>query len=73
MIRKLTRARGLTVRELERRGKGSHRLYAIDDADGTELARFGLTGHARDLSWSVITHLEDGLAPLFGEKWTENR
>jgi nitrogen fixation/metabolism regulation signal transduction histidine kinase len=32
-----------------------------------------LTGHARDLSWTVLEHLEDGLAHLLGEKWTEYR
>jgi hypothetical protein len=72
LIRKHARARGLVVRELPGRGKGSHRLYAIEDAAGTEAARFGLTGHPRDLSWIVLRQLEDGLAHLFGEKWTEN-
>jgi hypothetical protein len=73
LVRRLSRARGLSVRELSGRGKGSHRLYAIEDAEGKELARFGLTGHARDLSWTVMAHLEQGLAHLFGDKWTETR
>jgi len=73
LVRRLCRERGLAVRELPGRGKGSHRLYAIDDAEGAELARFGLTGHARDLSRTVMTHVEQGLAQLLGEKWTENR
>jgi hypothetical protein len=73
LVRKLSRARGFSVRELAGRGKDSHRLYAIDDAEGAELARFGLTGHPRDLSWTVMTHLEQDLAHLFGEKWTEAR
>jgi len=27
----------------------------------------------RDLSWTLLRDLEDGLAHLFGEKWTEQR
>jgi hypothetical protein len=73
LVRKLSRAQGLSVRELAGRGKGSHRLYAVNDAEGIELVRFGLTGHARDLSWTVMTQLEEGLAHLYGEKWTETR
>lgn len=37
------------------------------DSSGHEVARFGLTGHARDLSWGVLRTLEDGLAPWFGQ------
>lgn len=73
LIRRHARAHDLTVRELPGRGKGSHRLYALEDASGSEVARFGLTGHARDRSWTVMEHLEDGLAHLFGAKWTEIR
>jgi hypothetical protein len=73
LVRKLSRAQGLSVRELAGRGKGTHRLYAIDDVDGSEVARFGLTGHARDPSWTVMTQLEQGLTHLLGEKWTEAR
>jgi hypothetical protein len=73
LVRKLSRCRGLSVRELPGRGKGSHRLFVIDDAEGTELAKFGLTAHPRDLSWTVITHLDQSLSHLLGEKWTENR
>jgi hypothetical protein len=73
LVRRHARARDLTVRELPGRGKGSHRLFAIEDAAGAEVARFGLTGHARDLSWTVLGQLEEGLEHLFGEKWTERR
>lgn len=73
LIRRHARSHELTVRELPGRGKGSHRIYAIEDQAGIEVARFGLTGHSRDLSWTVMRQLEDGLAGLFGEKWTENR
>jgi hypothetical protein len=72
LVRRLSRARGLSVRELPGRGKGSHRLFAID-ARGTEVARFGVTGHARDLSWIVMTHTEDGLAHGAGRQVDENR
>jgi hypothetical protein len=46
-------------------------MFALTDSSGTEKARFGLTGHARDLSWTVMRETEDGLAQLFGKKWTE--
>ena len=29
------------------------------------------TPDTRDLSWTVLTRLEERLAPLFGEKWVE--
>ena len=37
------------------------------------LVRFGLTDHPRELSWTVLRGLEDGLAPYFGDKWMEKR
>ena len=40
------------------------------DAEGNEVGRFGLTGHSRDLSWTVLESTEDSLAHLLGEKWT---
>jgi hypothetical protein len=73
LIRRHARANGYVVRELPGRGKGSHRIYALDDSSGLEVARFGLTSHPRELSWKLLTDLERGLAPLFGDKWTENR
>jgi hypothetical protein len=73
LIRKHARSRDLTVRELPGRGKGSHRIFALDNSKGIEIARFGLTSHARELSWTIMTQLEDGLAHVFGENWTENR
>jgi hypothetical protein len=74
LIRRLARDHHLVVVELAGRGKGSHRLYAIRDSAGTELARFGMTSHgSRDMSRTVLTAIEDGLAPLLGEKWTEKR
>lgn len=73
LIRRLARQHGLTVTELPARGKGSHRIYALTDSSGAEKARFGLTGHPRDLSWTVLGQIEEGLAHLFGKKWTEKR
>jgi hypothetical protein len=70
-VRKLARAHHLTVRQLPDRGKGSHQIYALVDSSGAEVERFGLTGHPRELSWTVLTRLEERLAPLFGEKWVE--
>ncbi len=71
IVRKLARERQLTVSELPGSGKGSHRIYALVDSAGAEVERFGLTGHARELSWTVLTRLEERPAPPFGEKWTE--
>lgn len=71
IVRKLARGHNLAVRQLPRRGKGSHEIYVLVDSSGSEVERFGLTGHARELSWTVLTRLEERLAPLFGEKWME--
>lgn len=71
MVRKLARAHDLAVRQLPGRGKGSHQIYVLVDSSGIEVERFGLTGHPRELSWTVLTRLEERLAPLFGEKWME--
>lgn len=73
LVRKAARRQGLIVEELSGRGKGSHRIYRLVDSEGVEVKRFGLTGHAKDLSWSVLCDLEDGLVPVFGEKWMEKR
>lgn len=73
LIRRLAREHGLAVTELPGRGKGSHRIYPLTDSSGAEVARLGLTGHPRDLSWTVLRQIELGLEHLFGEKWTEKR
>jgi hypothetical protein len=73
LVRRSARQRRMTVGELPGRGKGSHRLYALIDANGHEVARFGLTDHPKDLSWPLLRRIEDGLAPWFGEKWMEKR
>jgi hypothetical protein len=41
--------------------------------DGTEVERFGITNHPGDLSWLVLTRLEERLAPIVGENWTEKK
>ncbi len=73
LVRKQARANDLTVRELPGRGKGSHRVFALEDSTGSEVARFGLTGHPRDLSWKLLAELEEALSDLFGARWMENR
>ena len=42
-------------------------------SSGREVKRFGVTGHQRELSWTMMRQIEDGLADLFGEKWAEER
>ena len=71
LVRRLARAHHRVVRQLPARGKGSHQIYVLVDSSGVEVGRFGLTGHRRELSWTVLTRLEERLAPLFGEKWME--
>ncbi|MGH3886627.1 MAG: hypothetical protein ACRDSZ_08655 [Pseudonocardiaceae bacterium] len=73
LVRKLARRHDLTVEELPKRGKGSHRIFVLVDVEGNEVGRFGLAGHSRDLSWEVLESTEGSLAHLFGEKWTEGR
>jgi hypothetical protein len=41
------------------------------DAGGSEVVRFGVTDHPGDVSWLVLRRLEERLAPVFGEDWTE--
>jgi len=71
LVRRVARRHGLTVIELPGRGKGSHRIYILEDTDGNERGRFGLTDHGRELSWTVLRNLEDGLTGELGENWME--
>lgn len=72
-VTRVARKHGYRVTELPGRGKGSHRVFTVL-RDGAEVARFGLTGHGdRELSWTMMRQIEDGLAHLFGEKWMEKR
>jgi len=73
LVRRVARHHGMSVVERPGRGKGSHRLYALVDSDGSEVARFGLTDHPKDLSWPLLQPLEDGLVPLFGAKRLDKR
>jgi hypothetical protein len=61
------------VTEEAGRGKGSHRVYIVRGADGGEMGRFAVTGHARALSWTVLRNIEDALAHLFGDRWMEDK
>lgn len=71
LARQAARSKGYSISELPKRGKGSHRMFRVVAADGKELARFGLTDHSQDVSWSVLRNMEDGLAHLFGDTWME--
>jgi len=73
LVRKHAREHGLTVQEESGRGKGSHRLYLVIDADRLEVGRFAMTGHSRELSWTVLRNVEEALTPIFGGKWMEER
>lgn len=73
LIRRLAREHGLTVTELPGRGKGSHRIFMLADSSGREVKRFGVTGHQRELSQTMMRQIEEGLADLFGQKWAEMR
>ncbi len=73
LVRRLARQKELVVVELRGRGKGSHRLYRLVDANGDEVVRFGVTDHPGDVSWSGLRRLEERLAPVFGEDWTERQ
>lgn len=70
-MRKLARLQGLTVAQMPGRGKGSHTIWAVYDADGTELGRVGLTGHAGAMSMTVTRSNEEALMPIFGEGWLD--
>lgn len=73
LVKKLARHHDLTVSPMPGRGKGSHQMYQLLDADGAEVGRLGLTDHPRGLSWQVLTRLEERLSPIFGDKWTEKK
>jgi len=71
VIRKLSRARGWTVTQLPKRGKGSHTIWAVFDGEGTELGRVGLTGHPGAMSQTVTRSCEEALEPIFGKGWLD--
>jgi len=65
MVRQVTDARGRT------RGKGSHAMWAVFDADGNELARGSVTSHPGDMSWTVTRGFEADFEKLLGEGWMD--
>lgn len=71
LVRRAARRQGLTVAEVTGRGKGSHQMYRLVDPDDAVVGQFTVPQHPRELSWTVLRSIEDGLAPLFGEKWME--
>lgn len=72
-VRRQARRHGYVVTEEAGRGKGSHRLHIVRDVDGEEVGRFAVTGHARELSWTVLRSIEDALVHLFGDRWMEDK
>lgn len=71
-VTRVARKHGYRVEQLRGRGKGSHAVYVILDEGDNEVGRFGLTGHGdRELSWTMMRQIEDGLAHLFSERWME--
>ena len=73
LARRASRAHNLTVEEVSGRGKGSHQIYRVRDEHGIEVGRFAITGHNRELSWTVLRSIEEALASLLGDKWLEEK
>jgi hypothetical protein len=73
LVRRHARRHGWTVAELPGRGKGSHRLFVVADADADEIGRFAVPDHRRELSWTVLRNVESALAQGFGERWMEEK
>lgn len=71
VIRRIARRQGLSVVELSNRGKGSHRIYILEDSDGNKMGRLALPDHGRELSWTVLRNTENGLSGLLGDNWME--
>lgn len=69
--RRAAKARGYVVVRLPKRGKGSHTIWEIEDAHGNRLARFGLTGHAGQMTQTVTRSNEKNLEGLFGKGWLD--
>jgi len=70
-VRKNARRLGHTVQKLDKRGKGSHTIWAVLDANGNELGRIGLTGHAGHMSQTVTRSNEQALEGIFGKGWLD--
>jgi hypothetical protein len=70
-IRKQARLHGFTVAPLPKRGKGSHTMWAVLDADGNEIGRVGLTGHPGAMTQTVTRSNEAALEGIFGKGWLD--
>jgi len=64
-VRKITDARGRA------RGKGSHIMWGVFDADGKELARGSVTSHPGTMSRTVTRNFEADFEELLGEGWMD--
>lgn len=53
------------------RGNGSHEVWALQDSEGKEVARGGLTKHPGDMSTKVTCNFEAAFEGEFGEGWME--
>ena len=71
LIRRNARRHELIVEQLPKRGRGSHTIWVVLDADGREVGRVALTGHTGDMSWTVTRSIEAALEPVFGEGWMD--
>jgi hypothetical protein len=71
LIRRHARRHACNVEQLPKRGKGSHTIDVVRNADGQEIGRVALTGHAGDMSWTVTRSIEQALQPIFGEGWMD--
>jgi hypothetical protein len=65
MVRRITDARGRA------RGKGSHVMWGVFDADDKELARGSVTNHPGPMSWTVTRNFEADFKQLLGEGWMD--
>jgi hypothetical protein len=59
------------MKNLPKRGKGSHSIWAVLDGEGKELGRIGLTGHSGQQSQTVTRSNEQALEGVFGEGWLD--
>ena len=73
LVRRCARRHGCRVTEHPTRGKGSHRLYVVLDADYRDVGRFAVPDHSRELSWTVLRSIEGALAGAFGDRWMEEK
>ena len=68
-MRRSARALGMSVELLPKRGKDSHSIWVVLDADGAEMGRIGLKGHYGQQSQTVTRFNEKALQGVFEEGW----